>query len=78
MQMIFYAAMIWVVLIWALIIGVTIRNVVVAVRNRGKSDGGGKTPANVAATPDGSITIAGMPAQTYYSTYASIIDDTIH
>ncbi len=70
---------VWVALIWAIVIAVTIRNVFVAVKNRGKNDkdkdGGSMTdtiPSITFTTPSittpDAMTIGGMPAGAYYTT----------
>lgn len=69
---VFVAITMWVVLIWAVVIAVFIRNIIVAVKNRGKNDEDGTTTAPT-TTPTDMPTIAGMPVGAYYATHATQI-----
>ena len=77
---VFIAVVAWVALIWAIVIIVTIRNVVAA-KNRGENDGDKTVDPTSTPTPTDTTalttpTIAGMPIGTYYAT--QMTDWTIH
>ena len=72
----FMAVVAWVALIWAIVIAVFIRNVIVAVKNRGKGEDGTTTAPTT--TPTYSPTIAGMPAGVYYATYTPQMTNTFN
>ncbi len=63
------AVMAWVALIWAIVIIVTVRNVIVAVKSRGQGEDGTTTAPTT--TPTDMPTIAGMPIGAYYATHAT-------
>ncbi len=67
--------MAWVALIWAIVIIVTVRNVIVAVKNRGKGEDEMTTAPTT--TPTDMPTIAGMPVGVYYATHMPLTD-TFH
>ena len=63
--------MAWVALIWAIVIAVTVRNILVVVKSRGKDEDG--TTTTPTTTPTDMPTIAGMPVGAYYATHATQI-----
>ena len=73
---VFIAVVAWVALIWAIVIIVTVRNVFVAVKNRGKAEDEMTTVPTT--TPTNTPTIAGMPAGVYYATHTSPTDTFNH
>ena len=79
---VFIAVVAWVALIWAIVIIVTIRNVIVAAKNRGKNDkdkdGGDVTDSVPTNTSTYTPTIAGMPAGVYYATHTTQMTDTFN
>ena len=69
---IFYVVMAAVALIWAVVLIITIFNVLAAIKGKKNKD---EAQPNTAST----ITnIAGMPAQTYHSTYWTNTTTTLH
>ena len=66
---IFYVVMIVVALFWALVIGIAIFNVLSAIKDKNANgDDAAETHVETVAAIHN---IAGMPAQTYYSTYTT-------
>ena len=67
---IFYVVMIVVALFWALVIGIAIFNVLSAIKGKDKNENGEDADTHI-ETVAAIHNIAGMPAQTYYSTYTT-------
>ena len=72
---IFYPVMAVVVMVWVLVLIITIFNVLSAIK--GKKDGEKqKTKSNISAAAINNV--AGMPVQTYYSTYWTNTTTILH
>jgi uncharacterized membrane protein len=72
---IFYAVMAAVALIWAVVLTITIFNVLAAIQGKKNDKEEDGAQPNAVTTINN---IAGMPAQTYHSTYWTNTTTTLH